>query len=221
MFEPFLSCKAFGLRDTPPSSYVELARRWSGQASLNPGPDGSMQWRSQTTLKINGDVWYASPDRLRFPTTNALISLGAMGDVQAYVFVSPFSVVSTSFTTAASRYVQQEGKGASVVYLALQLTRVMQHASQFMVRGVEWTDQNGVLHVVRAASPSFMPKGVPNTPSIKEYHAIEIDASGHWAKIDGDYNISLADVSVELPEVSKCLLTLFDKLREFTQIATP
>jgi hypothetical protein len=218
MFEPFLSCKAFGLRDTPPRSYVELARRWSGQASLNPGPDGSMEWRSQTTLQINGDVWFESPDRLKFPTTNVLIPLGVFEGAQALAFISPFPIVATGFRKAAARYVERDRLAASVVDLTLQLDLIAEDHANFLIRSIEGSDDRG-LHTILTAPFALFPKGIQQMPSMKHYDALEVDFNGHAARLDSAYNIKMADVSEETNVVTQCLLALFNTLRRFTRIA--
>jgi hypothetical protein len=177
-----------------------------------------MQWRSQTTLHINGDVWYESPDRLRFPTTNALIPLGDLEGVRALAFISPFPIVAAGFRKAAARYVERDRLAASVVDLTLQLDRIAENHTNFLIRSIEGTNDHGLHTIVTAPSWSF-PKGIQQIPSMKHYDALEIDADGHAARFDSAYNITLADISEEPKVVTKCLLELFNTLRGFTRTA--
>jgi hypothetical protein len=217
MFEPFLSCKAFGLSEGPPDAHVLLARWWSGQPSLGEASNGFVQWDSQTTLDIGGDVWLAPPPRMEFPAHNALIRLGeTKGGVRAFAFVSPFPVVTASFRTAVSRYLRRARPGTSVVDLALQLKRIAETPTQFVIRSVEGIDQWG-LHAVLTVPPSM--KSMQNVPTLKEYHAIEIAALEHTARLDAAYNITFADISVEPLEVSKCLIEVFNRLYDYMEPA--
>src|SRR5882724_1646732 len=122
MFEPCVSCKAFGLIEGPHDAHVLLARWWSGQPSLNETSEGFIQWKSQTTVDIDGEVWLSPPSRLEFPANNALIRLGSTNSgARAFAFISPLAVVTASFRAAVPRYFQRERPGTSVVDLRLQL----------------------------------------------------------------------------------------------------
>src|SRR5689334_12745361 len=100
MFEPFLSGKVFGLTGAQPNVIVELARRWSGQPALTSAAGDWIEWMSETALQIGGDFWYDPPQPVQFATRNALVSLGQIGSVWAFAFVSPFRVLSKNFVAA-------------------------------------------------------------------------------------------------------------------------
>lgn len=61
--------------------------------------------------------------------------------------------------------------------------------------------------------------GLQNKPNLKEFHAIGMTVGEHLIKLDRDYNISLSTVSIDLKSLSQSLVSLFDRLRSFTEIA--
>jgi hypothetical protein len=218
MFEPFLSCKAFGLLGGPPDAHVMLARRWSGQPSLGLASDGSAQWESETAYEIEAERWYGPPPAVRFSTHNALIPMGQLGAASVIAFVSPISVIPVSFRNAAPRYLHRHHPGAQVVDLTLRLEEIAKD-SRFVIRAIEGVASDG-LHVVwRANRPSFF-QG-QKIPDLREFHAMEMDVLGQTAKLDAKYNISLSDVSEDFIDISKCLKWLFDLLHSFTTVTNP
>jgi hypothetical protein len=180
--------------------------------------DGSIQWKSQTNLKIGGgDIWYESPPRMQFPTHNALVPLGFLGAVQVLAFVSPFAVVATGFRRAAARYAERDHLATKIVDLVLELELIIRNSGNFRIRSVEGTDSYGNQTMV-TAPPSVFPNGIQQLPTIHHYQAIEIDLHGHAARLDNGYNIKLADILDKPEEIASCLTSMFNELRSFTHI---
>jgi hypothetical protein len=217
VFEPYLTCKVFGLVESPNDWHLELARSWSRQPSLDFEPDRSVQWDSETALEVEGERWFGAPRPIEFSTHNALIPIGHLGNASVIAFVSPDSVVPLSFRNAAPSYLRRhpDAQNAKVVDLAVRLDEIAK-GGRFVIRAIDGVDYNG-LNVVCRADRSAFSKGIQRIPDLREFRAIEIDVLGQTAKLDRNYNVSLSDVSEEFIEISKCLKWLFDVLRSFTE----
>jgi hypothetical protein len=211
MFEPFLSCRVFGVGQAPSDIHLTLARKWSGLEGLNPEKDGSLQWESQAFVRVGGDLWFETPPLIKFPTHNAIIPLGEIDGARALAFVSPFPSVASNFKATASRYLPN---GARLVEFVVRTGAIIEALSAaFPVRGVEGTNVDGFHAVLTAPSKSF-PGGITGALPMKELHSVELDIKGQSTKIDGHCNIEMADVATEFHVVSSCLLVLFAALRE-------
>jgi len=211
MFEPLLTCKVFGLVETPRDWHLDVARKWSRQP-LGMEPDGSIQWDSETALEIESEHWYRVPSAIRFSAHNALIPLGPLENAFVIAFVSPVSVVPVSFRNAAPRYLQRDHPGGKVVDLAVQLDRIANN-DRFVIRAIEGTASDG-LRVAWRADDAYSFR-IRNIPSLKEFHALDLDIQGKLAKLDANYNITISDVSEEFTEVTSCLRLLFNLLLQY------
>jgi hypothetical protein len=135
MFGPLLSGSAFGLSEGPSDWNVEFARCWSGNSSLIPLPDGSLKWPSKIRLDIGRENWYEAPPSLTFSTQSALISLGSIGGVVAFAFVSPFPIA-TAFRQTASKHLRRIRPSARIVDFALDFSLISTDLQYFSsVRG--------------------------------------------------------------------------------------
>jgi hypothetical protein len=179
-------------------------------------PDGSIQWESERAFEIETERWYRVPSAIRFFAHNALIPMGPVENAFGFAFVSPISVVTTSFRNAAPRYLQRDHPGGKVVDLIVPLDQIAKD-NRFVVRAIEGVAHDGLRVAWRAdrASPR-----IQNIPSLKEFHTLDIDIQGKLAKLDENYNISISDVSEEFTEVTKCLRGLFHDLHQFTTVRT-
>lgn len=218
VFEPYLTCKVFGLVESPNNSHLELARRWSRKPSLVLQDDGSVQWDSETALEVEAERWYDAPGPMRFSTHNALIPMGHLGNASIIAFVSPVSVLPVSFRNAVPSYLRRlpEAKNAEVVDLAVRVYEIIK-AGKLVIRAIDGVAYDGVNVVCRADRPSFFSKGIQNIPDLREFRAIEMDVLGQTAKLDANYNVSITDVSEEFGDITKCLKWLFDMLQPFTE----
>jgi hypothetical protein len=211
VFEPYLTCKVFGLVETPSNWHLDVARKWSRQP-LRMEPDGSIQWDSETDFEIEREHWYRVPSAIRFSAHNALIPLGHLENAFVIAFVSPVSVVPVSFRNSAPRYLQRDHPGGKVVDLTVQLDQIAKN-DRFVIRAIEGTAPDGLRVAWRADEASSF--RIRNTPSLKEFHTLDIDIQGKLTKLDDNYNISISDVSEEYTEVTSCLRGLFNLLHQY------
>jgi hypothetical protein len=216
MFEPFLTCKVFGVARSPDGLPLDLARRWSRNSSLHVEADGSVQWDSETALQIESETWFDAPPPVRFSTHNALIPVGHVADVSSFAFVSPIAAAPVSFRNAAPRYLHRHYPDSEVVDLTLRLDEIARDG-RFAIRAIEGIDFGG-LHVVWRADRAAFSKGMQKIPDLKEIQTIEMGVLDQSAQLDRNYNISLTDVGEEYTEISRCLKWLFDVLHSFTQV---
>jgi hypothetical protein len=117
--------------------------------------------------------------------------------------------------TIHNLFVGLRPEAPKVVDLAVRLDEIAKD-DRFVIRAIDGVDYDG-LHVMCRADRSSFSKGIQKIPDLREFRAIEMDVLGQTAKLDGNYNISLSDVSEEFIEISKCLKWLFDMLHSFAE----
>lgn len=233
MFDPYLSCSTFWLAEHSDGAYVDLARRWSGDESLNPMRNGTIVWGQRTKVRIGGEEWYTTPPDLDFETRQALIPIGYLKsspDRRVLAFVSPFTSTSATFKIAVAKYVapfRDDNEG--VPALALDLNGFSEeYWGQFtdQIRAVEGINEFGLRVVLSKARGEQFPEGMRYQKPKLDLHAISIAVPDqnnnlHDAKVYRDFHIELDDVSAQFEEIAACLTAIFEQFRNHLTISNP
>jgi hypothetical protein len=210
MFDSFLSCRTFWLRRGEDRQFVELARRWSGQRNLDPSGGGAVVWDDRPQIEIGDDTWSRSAEKFQINVRHALIPLGKIHRVEAFVFVSPFSSVSASFKETGYGYISHRDEkdeqseqlpGFQVDFNAFVRASWKDYADR--IRSVEWVTPAKKYVVVSTLTP-FLPD--EQTPFSKfDLRSVSLEIAGCRMKVYKDLSIELGDTTVE-PEVATTYL---------------
>jgi hypothetical protein len=217
MFDPYLTCQAFGLVNASDDWLREVARSWSRLFYLDFESDGSVQWDSEAALEVEPDLWRTVPSHINLSTHNVLFRLGDLDEVAVIAFISPLQVVSAGFRDAAPLYLGRSHPSAQIVDLLLQLDQIAEHPGRFVIRAVDGTSPDG-LQVSYRADRSSWETGIKQIPKMKEFRALEMASGEQSVRLECNYNIRLSGTTTASHVIVGNLRVLYkDMLQSFTR----